>query len=98
MKKELFKQIPAVNDILESKQGESLIEKYSHNLVLKAVRSVLDKKRNTIAKTPEPELENMQLNLKFASLFIEIEDYIEDYLAPNLENVINATGTIVHTN
>ncbi|HMA59069.1 MAG TPA: L-seryl-tRNA(Sec) selenium transferase [Halanaerobiales bacterium] len=98
MKKELFKQIPAVNDILESKQGESLIEKYSHNLVLKAVRSVLDEKRNTIAKTPEPELENMHLNLKFASLFNEIEDYIEDYLAPNLENVINATGTIVHTN
>ena len=98
MKKELFKQIPAVNDILESKQGESLIEKYSHNLVLKAVRSVLDEKRNTIAKTPEPELENMQLNLKIASLFNEIEDYIEDYLAPNLENVINATGTIVHTN
>jgi len=52
MKKELFKQIPAVNDILESKQGESLIEKYSHNLVLKAVRSILDQKRNTIAKTP----------------------------------------------
>lgn len=98
MKKELFKKIPAVNDILESKKGENIIKKYNHNLVLKAVRSILDQKRNNIAKTPEQELENMNLNLKIDSLFDEIEEYIKDYLAPNLENVINATGTIVHTN
>ena len=56
MKNELFRQIPAVNDLLENEKGKNLIQKYNHNLVLKAVREVLDDKRNTIAKNSEQEL------------------------------------------
>ena len=98
MKKELFKKIPAVNDLLEDKKGKELIENYNHNLVLKAIRSILDEKRNMIAKTPEAELKKKDINLENDIIFNEIEDYLQNYLAPKLENVINATGTIVHTN
>ena len=98
MKKELFKKIPAVNDLLEDKKGKELIEDYNHNLVLKAIRSILDEKRNMIAKTPEAELKKKDINLEIDIIFNEIEDYLQNYLAPKLENVINATGTIVHTN
>jgi L-seryl-tRNA(Ser) seleniumtransferase len=98
MKKELFKQIPAVNDLLEDKKGKELIENYNHNLVLKAIRSILDEKRNIIARTPEEELKKKDINLEVDIIFQEIEDYLENYLVPKLENVINATGTIVHTN
>ena len=98
MKKELFKKIPAVNDLLEDKKGKELIENYNHNLVLKAIRSILDEKRNMIAKTPEAELKKKDINLEIDIIFNEIEDYLQNYLAPKLENVINATGTIVHTN
>src|SRR6056297_2220086 len=98
MKNELFRQIPAVNDLLESKRGKKLIKKYNHNLVLKAVREVLDQKRNIIAKTEKQALKEMDLNLSIDFIFEDIEEYIQNYLAPNLENVINATGTIVHTN
>ena len=98
MKRELFSQIPAVNDLLESEKGESLVEKYNHELVLKAIRHILDKKRNIIAKTDETELQDINIKLDLASLFLEIETYLKDYLSPNLEWVINATGTVVHTN
>jgi len=98
MKKELFRQIPAVNDLLEDKKGKELIENYNHKLVLKAIRAILDQKRNMIAKTPEEELKKKDVNLEIDIIFNEIENYLQNYLALKLENVINATGTIVHTN
>lgn len=98
MKKELFKKIPAVNDLLESEKGRELVETYNHNLVLKGIRKVLDRKRKIISKTDEKELKELNLSLEPTNLYNEIEEYLIDYLAPSLEEVINATGTIVHTN
>ncbi|MCF8000397.1 MAG: L-seryl-tRNA(Sec) selenium transferase [Halanaerobiales bacterium] len=98
MKKELFKKIPAVNDLLENEKGKELVETYNHSLVLKGIRKVLDRKRKIISKTDEEELNELKLSLELTNLYNEIEEYIVDYLAPSLEQVINATGTIVHTN
>ena len=98
MKKELFKKIPAVNDLLENEKGKELVQTYNHSLVLKGIRKVLDRKRNIISKTDEKELKELKLSLELTNLYNEIEEYIVDYLAPSLEQVINATGTIVHTN
>ncbi|MFO7814611.1 MAG: L-seryl-tRNA(Sec) selenium transferase [Halanaerobiales bacterium] len=98
MKKELFKKIPAVNDLLESEKGRELVDTYNHSLVLKGIRKVLDRNRKIISRTDEQELEELNLSLEPANLFNEIEEYLIDYLAPSLEKVINATGTIVHTN
>ena len=98
MKKELFKKIPAVNDLLENEKGKELVQTYNHSLVLKGIRKVLDRKRKIISKTDEEELNELKLSLELTNLYNEIEEYIVDYLAPSLEQVINATGTIVHTN
>ncbi len=98
MKKELFKKIPAVNDLLESEKGKKLIETYNHSLFLKGIRKVLDRKRKIISETDEKELKGIKLSLKPTNLYNEIEQYLIDYLSPSLEKVINATGTIVHTN
>lgn len=98
MRKELFKKIPAVNDLLENEKGQELVETYNHNLVLKGIRKVLDRKRKIISKTDENELKELNLSLEPTNLYNEIEEFLIDYLAPSLEEVINATGTIVHTN
>lgn len=98
MKKELFKKIPAVNDLLKSEYGKKLIKKYNHELVLKSIRTILDKKREIIAKTKTEKLNDLVINLEIKSLINEVNDYLVDYLKPNLEKVINGTGIIVHTN
>ena len=98
MKKELFKKIPAVNDLLESEKGKELVETYNHSLVLKGIRKVLDRKRKMISNADGKNLKELSLSLEHANLYKEIEDYLMDYLAPSLQEVINATGTIVHTN
>ncbi len=98
MKKELFKKIPAVNDLLESEKGKELVETYNHSLVLKGIRNVLDRKRKMISKADEKNLKELSLSLEHTNLYKEIEEYLMDYLAPSLQEVINATGTIVHTN
>src|SRR6056297_695107 len=98
MRKELFKKIPAVNDLLESNKGKKLIKTYNHDLVLKVTRNILGKKRNFISKAKKTDLKNKELDLSISTLIEEISDYLHNYLKPNLEPVINATGTIVHTN
>ncbi|MBS3811793.1 MAG: L-seryl-tRNA(Sec) selenium transferase [Halanaerobiales bacterium] len=98
MRKELFKKIPAVNDLLESNKGKKLIKTYNHDLVLKVTRNILGKKRNFISKAKKTDLKNKELDLSISTLIDEISDYLHNYLKPNLEPVINATGTIVHTN
>lgn len=98
MKNDLFKKIPAVNDFLKSKKGQKLVEQYNHELVLKAVRDILDQKRKVIANSSENNIKENEIKLDINSLFIEIEGYLKNYLKPNLEKAINATGTIVHTN
>jgi len=98
MKKELFKKIPAVNDLLETEKGKELVETYNHSLVLKGIRKVLDRKRKMISNADGKNLKELSLSLEHANLYKEIEEYLMDYLAPSLQEVINATGTIVHTN
>ncbi|MGM0445301.1 MAG: L-seryl-tRNA(Sec) selenium transferase [Bacillota bacterium] len=98
MKNELFKKIPAVNDILENNRCEELIEKYNHELVLNSIRKVLDKKREKIAKTDIKKMKKGKINLSIDQIIDEVKNNINEYLKPTLEKVINATGTIVHTN
>jgi L-seryl-tRNA(Ser) seleniumtransferase len=98
MKNELFQKIPAVNDILESDKCKKLIDKYNHELVLNSIRKVLDKKREKIAKTDIKKLKEENLDFSIDSIIDEIKNHIIEYLKPTLEKVINATGTVVHTN
>src|SRR6056297_142972 len=98
MKNELFKKIPSVNDILENSNCKDLINKYNHELVLNKIRKVLDDKREKIAKTDLEKLKENDIDLTIDIIIKEVEKSIYDYLKPNLEKVINATGTVVHTN
>lgn len=98
MKNELFQRIPAVNDILENKKCEKLIRKYNHELVLNSIRKVLNEKREIIAKTDIEKLKEKKVDLSIEPIIDQVKSHIIEYLKPTLEKVINATGTIVHTN
>lgn len=85
-----LKQIPSVEQILQSNALIELIRDYGRPLVLSATREVLQnvrKQYRTVQALPDkdhyPEL---------------VKEIIEKWLSPQLTPVINATGVILHTN
>lgn len=84
-------QIPSVDQILNAKQGLSLVEEYGHQATVDAVRTCLDRVRSEFLKkgTEVPDL---------SELLLLITDLLGERLRPTLVPVINASGVIIHTN
>src|ERR1051325_5715033 len=93
MSKELLRQIKPVDYLLETESVRQLISKSSREFVRECLREVLDDLRSRIIAggvDPGTDLERL----------IESEGVAcwERALQPDLRPVINATGTLLHTN
>jgi L-seryl-tRNA(Ser) seleniumtransferase len=93
-KKLLYRSIPKVDVILEDAEVIKLIERAGREIVLHAVHIELDRLRQKIAsceneKQVQQETELIKENIKKT---------VANLQAPNMRSVINATGTILHTN
>lgn len=87
-----LRNIPSVNELLESPQLTSLVDRVSHNVVVTGVRSFLDNLREEVQTT------TADLNIPTPSeLAQRIADWIETADQPSLRPVINATGILLHT-
>ncbi|EEA84322.1 L-seryl-tRNA(Sec) selenium transferase [Peptacetobacter hiranonis DSM 13275] len=96
-KKELFKMLPSVDEVLSQKEIEELIEKYPRSIVLESIREVIDINRKTIvAIKTEEEAEKFSLTME--KVIEETERKARDNYALSLKKVINGTGTVLHTN
>lgn len=96
-KKELFKMLPSVDEVLSQKEIEKLIEKYPRSIVLESIREVIDINRKTIvAIKTEEEAEKFSLTME--KVIEETEKKARDNYALSLKKVINGTGTVLHTN
>ena len=94
-KKELFKMLPSVDEVLSQKEIEKLIEKYPRSIVLESIREVIDINRKTIvAIKTEEEAEKFSLTME--KVIEETEKKARDNYALSLKKVIN--GTVLHTN
>jgi len=87
----LFRQIPAVEELLSRPRLRELQGRAGHRLVVEAARKVLQSRRNEISRgsaaaVPTERLED------------EILRETEAGLQLSLQPVINATGVILHTN
>ncbi len=85
-----LRKLPSVDKLLSEESIQSSVETYSHELVVTAIRQVLDDTRQAILKgaccPPLPKL------------ISAVQDHLLSYLRPTLRPVINATGVIIHTN
>lgn len=93
-KNELFRKIPKVDILLEDKEIIDLIESCSREIVMEAIRKESTKLRDFIK-------ENDDLNLcetALQQLTSNIVKAASIAFVPNMVEVINATGTILHTN
>src|SRR2546428_12217645 len=85
-----LRQLPSIDELLQSAAGQQLITRYSRPLTLRAVRTSIAQARTDIrngALCPSPD-----------DLLATAEHVLELEQQPNLRPVINATGVIINTN
>lgn len=90
--KELLSKIPSINKILLTDSVKEMLEKYPEMLVKDVVKTEIDNIKNQILKGNLTEVPEMEKIIEI------IEKAFEKKNRFSLRRVINATGTILHTN
>lgn len=90
----MYKNIPKMDTLLEEESIKILIQSYSLDLVKKSINLVLDEIRNDIKNSKDKS----EILDKIKNISLLVKDKIKKKLDPKLKKVINATGTILHTN
>jgi L-seryl-tRNA(Ser) seleniumtransferase len=91
----LFREIPAVDHLLESPRIKETLADTPRPLVLRAIHEVLDGLRQRIKNIAEAD---DLPDLAFDAVVDQILERVSTLSEPSLRHVINATGVIVHTN
>ncbi|MFZ0320642.1 MAG: L-seryl-tRNA(Sec) selenium transferase [Candidatus Sulfotelmatobacter sp.] len=92
---DLFRKLPSVDEVTRVSAVNKLAESYSHDLVVDAARTVLDRLRQEISSGL---LDAGALELALSGLPDAIEKQLRQTMSYSLRPVINATGVILHTN
>ena len=95
-KNKLLRNIPAVDEIMKNQEATELFEEFPREMVLNAVKLILDEKRKKILNQGSSD----QINLDRVKMVNkdEIIQKIDLMKELSLKRVINATGIIIHTN
>jgi len=93
MSKALLRQIKSIDYLLELPLSQSLSQKSSRDFLRECLRDLLDDIRKCILA--DQIAENTDLNSLIEK---ELPNYWNKALYTNLQPVINATGTLLHTN
>ena len=90
--KDLLAQLPSVDKLIQTAPYQNAIDQYGREEVLRAIRHALQAKREaiqaqTLLDLPVPE-----------QFYEEVASELSRRAAPKLKQVINLTGTVLHTN
>jgi L-seryl-tRNA(Ser) seleniumtransferase len=88
-----FRNLPAVNDILESPAVQNLAGRHSRELIVGAVRGELAELRKRLAQG-----EAIDGTAGKDDVAARVVARLDRELRPKLRSVINATGIVLHTN
>jgi L-seryl-tRNA(Ser) seleniumtransferase len=92
---QLFRKLPAVDDVMHDPAVGTLVASYGHDSVVDAARVVLARLRQEITSGL---LNDGSLELALSGLPSALENQLRQALSYSLQPVINATGVILHTN
>jgi L-seryl-tRNA(Ser) seleniumtransferase len=92
MPNSVFRNIPSVNELLETPALKSVVDRVSHHVVVSEVRTFLDNLRQEI----QVRAEEVQLPTR-TELSERIAAWISSEQRGRLKPVINATGVLLHT-
>ena len=87
----LLRSLPSVDSLLASDSVQNLIDSYSREPVLAALREQIDLARRTI-------LRSQPVAVTESAIISRVEKRLREQFKPSLVSVINATGVIIHTN
>lgn len=98
-KNEILRRIPKIDEVLKAGGLELLFAGAGRTVVTEAARSVIQDLRNEILKMTPEELEEFDIQrMDIEAVANRVIAYMEQEDCNNLYPVINATGTILHTN
>ena len=92
MSKHLLSQIPAINKILLLDEIKELMNNYTEVAVKSAVKKYIEEVKQAILNEELTEIPSL------SKIVGEVEKIVEKEDKNSLRRVINATGTILHTN
>src|SRR5262245_17998905 len=88
---QLLRELPSVDRLLSAPHAEVLLSRFNRSYVTTHCRAVLDELRSALRQGKKVKIEN-------DSIFNQLEQRIARDSQSKLHRVINATGTILHTN
>jgi L-seryl-tRNA(Ser) seleniumtransferase len=94
--KELLRRLPSVDELLKHDRVKAWLEAHPRTLVLDAVRTAVDKKREQILGGTGQHSPLIDVSLE--AILNSIESELVELSRPSLRPLINATGVVVHTN
>jgi len=89
----LLRELPSVDSLLKSREGESWLSEYPRSLVLRIIRENIDRVRQEIKQGGLINIPDLRGHL--VSL---ITEGLKKASRFSLRRVINATGIVIHTN
>ncbi len=84
--------LPSVEQLLQTGLAAGLVASYGRPSTLQAVRSALDEVRGHVSKSDEYEIPDRE------NILARAASLLDEWAAPTLAPVINASGVILHTN
>ncbi len=90
----LYRSIPKVDVLLENGTIKGVINRYGRESVMEAIRMETENLRAFIGNCEDEE----QAELRISMVVPAVVRAVEKMHAPNMRPVVNATGTILHTN
>lgn len=98
-KNEILRRIPKIDDLLKDGELERWFDGHGRTLVTDTARTVIDDLRQEILSLTAEALDAFDIEqLSIRNVVCRVIDRIADDDCNNLYPVINATGTILHTN
>ena len=88
-----FRNLPAVNQILQEPAIVALEQRHAHDIVVEAIRAELAEIRTQLGQG-----QSVNGELSAAVVASRVEQRLNRDLRPRLRSVINGTGIVLHTN
>lgn len=95
-KRNLFAMLPSVDEVISDKRIVEVLESYPRMLILESIRESIEYNRQKIVKVEDEEVDSYKVDFD-KIVEISLENVINKY-SLSLKKVINATGTVLHTN
>ncbi len=94
-KSSMFSKLPKVDEVLSNKLIAELIQIVPRDIVVETIREEVDRLRNDIL---ENNIDEIRLQNKIDMIETLIVKKAREKVSIKLKKVINATGTVIHTN